>query len=155
MDLIIRPAFQASSYLNTVALWHYQQWGIASETPLSQYQSYFQQYFAVENTVPIMWLALAGGKVIGSVALQRDTLDEETGEILVLGGLYVTDEMRGQGIGAALLQIATDHAADIGTQTLYLATMEHVEYYQRFGWRIEKEVNKDNQPSQLMCLDFY
>jgi len=69
------------------------------------------------------WTAWAGEQLVGTVALKR--LDAEHAE---LKSMRCSAEMRGQGIGRALLVHALAQARELGFQRLSLETGTHAEF---------------------------
>jgi GNAT superfamily N-acetyltransferase len=73
-----------------------------------------------------LWVALARGDVVGSVAL-RDLGDRA----LELKRMYLRPDARGRGIGKRLLATALGHARESGTRFLRLDTSERMETARR------------------------
>jgi GNAT superfamily N-acetyltransferase len=69
-----------------------------------------------------LWVAVADGDVVGSVAL-RDLADGA----LELKRMYLRPEVRGRGLGKRLLATALDHARAAGTHVVRLDTSERME----------------------------
>lgn len=73
-------------------------------------------------TYAAVWVALAHGEVVGSVAL-RDL----GGGALELKRMYLRPEQRGRGLGKRLLATALDHARATGARLVRLDTSERME----------------------------
>jgi GNAT superfamily N-acetyltransferase len=73
-------------------------------------------------TYRALWVALADGEVIGSIAL-RDLGDGA----LELKRMYLRREARGRGLGKRLLATALDHARKSGADVVRLDTSERME----------------------------
>ena len=73
-------------------------------------------------TYSALWVALADGKVVGSVAL-RDLGDGA----LELKRMYLRREARGCGLGKRLLATALNHARESGADVVRLDTSERME----------------------------
>lgn len=86
------------------------------------------------GTYAALWIVVAGGDVVGSVALR----DLGGGE-LELKRMYLRAEARGRGFGKRLLATAVDWARARGTRTLRLDTTEQMEaarhLYEEHGFR--------------------
>ena len=94
------------------------------------------------------WVAESDGEIIGHVALHRSSWDDvmqlarqSTGladnQLAVVARLLVTATYRRQGVGAALLDHATDHARHLGLRPILdVATVytPAVGLYERSGW---------------------
>jgi putative acetyltransferase len=72
------------------------------------------------------WVAVADGAVVGTVALQR-----QAGGDLRLKRMFVAPEMRGQGVGEALLHVALEHARTSGAAAVNLETLSVMDGAQR------------------------
>ena len=73
-----------------------------------------------------LWVAVAGGEVVGSVAL-RDL----GGNALELKRMYLHSSQRGRGLGKQLLATALDWARASGAHVVRLDTSERMEAAQR------------------------
>jgi GNAT superfamily N-acetyltransferase len=78
------------------------------------------------STYASLWVALADGGVVGSVAL-RDLGDGA----IELKRMYLRPEHRGHGLGKRLLAVALDWARANGAQTIRLDTSERMVAAQR------------------------
>ncbi|WP_206169060.1 MULTISPECIES: GNAT family N-acetyltransferase [unclassified Variovorax] len=82
-----------------------------------------------------LWLAEAAGQVVGQMVLLETRVG--TWEIMNIG---VSDELRGRGVGTALLRKASALAAERGANRLEVGTgnssLRELAFYQRFGFRI-------------------
>ena len=86
--------------------------------------------------VPTLELvAEQGGNLVGHVLLTERTVQTEEGACtaLYLSPLCVRADLRGQGIGGALLREAFTRAADMGYRAAFL--VGDPAYYSRFGFR--------------------
>jgi putative acetyltransferase len=86
------------------------------------------------STYTALWVALAGGEVVGSVAL-RDLGDKE----LELKRMYLRPAHRGYGLGKRLLAIQLEWARANGATVIRLDTSERMEaargLYEAYGFR--------------------
>jgi GNAT superfamily N-acetyltransferase len=86
------------------------------------------------STYTALWVALAGGEVVGSVAL-RDLGDKE----LELKCMYLSPAHRGRGLGKRLLAIALEWARANAATVIRLDTSERMEaarrLYEAHGFR--------------------
>jgi ribosomal protein S18 acetylase RimI-like enzyme len=77
-------------------------------------------------TYSVLWVAVDGDEVVGSVALR------EVGDrTLELKRMYLRPEARGRGLGKQLLEIALDYARTNGTEVIRLDTSERMLAAQR------------------------
>jgi ribosomal protein S18 acetylase RimI-like enzyme len=89
---------------------------------------------APASTYIALWVAVAGGEVVGSVAL-RDLGGSE----LELKRMYLRPATRGRGIGKRLLAVALEWARANGARVIRLDTSERMEIaqglYEAHGFR--------------------
>jgi putative acetyltransferase len=64
------------------------------------------------------WVARSDGDVVGTVALQR----QDDGN-LRLRRMFIAPELRGRGVGRALLDVALERARSIGAPAVHLQTL--------------------------------
>jgi putative acetyltransferase len=81
-----------------------------------------------------VWVARRDGEVVGSVGLRRDSQDA-----YYLKRMYLLPELRGRGLGRALLAAALDHARASGARRVDLDTSPSMpdaqRLYERAGFR--------------------
>lgn len=81
------------------------------------------------------WLALAGGRVVGTVRLWPVTVGEV--EALFLGPIAVQADARSAGVGAMLVEAALEMAQVQGRNVLLVGDLP---YFGRFGFEVADEV---------------
>lgn len=86
------------------------------------------------DTYDAVWVATRDGEVVGSVALRASGE-----EAFYLKRMYVRSDLRGAGLGKALLATALDHARTRGARAVHLDTSTSMEaaqrLYERAGFR--------------------
>jgi GNAT superfamily N-acetyltransferase len=101
-------------------------------------------------TYAALWVALDGGRVVGSVAL-RDL----GGDTLELKRMYLRQDQRGRGFGTELLLLALDWARAHDTKVVRLDTSERMvaaqHLYEAYGF--ERVVG--DSPRQGQCRLLY
>jgi GNAT superfamily N-acetyltransferase len=84
------------------------------------------------------WIAIHGKKVIGTIALQEDSI--ETG---ILKRMYVLERYRGKGVGLKLIHHATNFAKEQGYKEIILDTTSVMvrarKLYENYGFNKIKE----------------
>lgn len=85
----------------------------------------------------------ATGRLLGAATLQT-----RGGGHFVLAHLAVSEDLRGQGLGARLLEVAEQAAKARGAQTLWLVG-KVPEFYQKFHWQT---VPRQDAPPISKCL---
>ena len=102
-----------------------------------------------EETYPLVLLADFGSQVVGGLFAQTHLA------WLRISIMAVNPEMRGQGIGGALLAKAERQAVARGCNYAYVDTMEYQapEFYQRYGYSIAGQLpNWDSQGHSKLHL---
>lgn len=93
------------------------------------------------RTIPTTLLALDGDRWLGTVSLLENDHDRIRDYSPWLATLVVREDMRGRGIGAALVRRCVEDAGALGVATLYLYCVAAlVEYYARLGWAVVARV---------------
>jgi N-acetylglutamate synthase-like GNAT family acetyltransferase len=103
------------------------------------------------------WLAVADGKVVGSIAL-RDI----GGKAAALRKMFVAAEWRGSehGVARALLEALIDHARQAGTETIWLGTTVKFHaahrFYEKNGFdEVGEEALPESFPRMKVDTKFY
>jgi len=90
----------------------------------------------------VMFLALDGQAALGFTQLYPVFSSVSTAPMWLLNDLYVTQEARGHGVGAALMNQAQAHAKQTGACQLLLETAADNparSLYERCGWQLVTE----------------
>ena len=89
--------------------------------------------------MPQTWLAFEGGQWLGSVSLLHEDHAQLPQYSPWLASLYVREQGRGRGVGAALIRHCVAQAAQRGFERLYLYCAPALQpYYQRQGWQLQQ-----------------
>ncbi|BCH30920.1 N-acetyltransferase [Mesorhizobium sp. L-8-10] len=78
----------------------------------------------------------ASGALIGTVRLWDVRLGEHGGKALLLGPLAVDPDLKGAGLGSALMRHSIEEARRLGHRAILL--VGDAPYYERFGFSAEK-----------------
>lgn len=90
--------------------------------------------------LPFGIVALAGGRPVGTVALDRTSFGEEPGEGPWMTGLVVSTDYRRRGIASALVANAEAAARAMGHPAIHTATIEASGLIARRGWSIVRQL---------------
>jgi GNAT superfamily N-acetyltransferase len=124
-----------------VAKWYFEEWGY-NVTGNSIQQSIDRITGKVNRKQPPLHiLAIENKKILGVAQLKLHEMDIYPEQEFWLGGLFVTPNSRGKGIGSALANKIATIAADFGVKDLYLQT-EALDggLYQQLGWHLIETV---------------
>ncbi len=103
------------------------------------------------HELPCTLVALAeNGEPLGSVSLLLEDPPGGAEHAPWLANFYVRADMRGRGIGRALLQRASVEAFDLGHSYLHLWTRDQAPYYEHHGWERAGVVRLPVGPAVLM-----
>jgi len=139
--------------IDTIALWHFREWGHADPTGSVQSWADGLRQRTHRDRIPATFVALEGTELLGSVTLTNHDMNSRMDLSPWLAGLYVKPEKRGQGIGSALTNHAVKVAALMGVNRLYLYTESARDLYRKLGWRSMAEDFYEGQVVTIMYLD--
>ena len=89
-------------------------------------------------------LATRDGRLLGTAALER------YGAVALLRSVAVVAEVRGTGLGRALVDAAIARARDTGIETLVLLTETAPQFFPRFGFR---PISRDDVPDAVRASE--
>ena len=144
-----------ADHLDTIpvlANWFRQQWPdyFADWSQAEMEQDFLQD--AAYNRLPCRLVAFKSGDLAGTIVLRQqgsESLPEFQPE---LGGLYVTESQRGQGVGTALVHAGMQLALDLGYKKVYATTVAASGILERAGWEYIKTVtHQDGQLALYGC----
>jgi predicted N-acetyltransferase YhbS len=129
----------------TLSQWFRAQWpGYFAERTLADIA---QDFVAEANrsSIPVRLVAFADGELAGTITLREEatwTLPEyQPG----LGGLFVPEQHRGQGIGTELVKAGMNVAQEQGYESVYATTVAARGILARLGWKpVQVALPSDN-----------
>tara|TARA_R110002072_G_scaffold136124_2_gene278214 strand:- start:206585 stop:207052 length:468 start_codon:yes stop_codon:yes gene_type:complete len=140
--------------LELVSRWYYDEWGRLN--PETTIEGLTQKLSLSMNRdkVPLILLAIDQNVVVGAVELKYREMKIYPDKEHWLGGLYVTREYRGSGIGKQLVQQAVQLAHELGISQLHLQT-EQLDggIYTSLGWRPTEQINNKGVDVLVMEKD--
>jgi GNAT superfamily N-acetyltransferase len=123
-------------YVEPVARWHHGEWAYLRPGDTLEKRLVRLRADCGRQVIPITCVATEGGAVLGSAMLIAHDMDTHMEWTPWLAGVFVAQEKRGTGIGAALVRHAMRAAADLGIAVLYLYTPKAELFYTRLGWTV-------------------
>ena len=152
---MIEIAFLAD-HLEAIPLltrWFRAQWPdyYAERTAADIAQDFYAE--AQREGLPVRLVALRDGQLAGTITLREEatwTLPEYRPG---LGGLFVTEPQRGQGVGTKLVRAGMKLALAQGYATVYATTVNARGILERLGWKLVKEVAHGDERLLLYGCD--
>jgi len=140
----------------TVARWYYDEWG--HEESGNSFEATCERLERKLNreTIPIPIIACdTDGSVIGAAQLKFREMDIFPQREIWLGGVYVAEDGRGRGVGAALVSGAIDLAEALKIPEVWLQT-EALDggLYTRFGWVLVEKLKHKGKNIAVMVRKF-
>lgn len=139
MSIAIELLSSHPQYVDTLARWHYREWGdLMADWSAADAEQELAEH-AARQTLPTTLVATRGDELLGSVSLlavdavQFDDLGPW------LGSLFVRPDARGAGLGRHLVEAAVGFAARHGVERLFLFTVEHRAWYESLGWEWQED----------------
>jgi GNAT superfamily N-acetyltransferase len=134
--------------VETLALWHWDEWDHTDPNKSLASTIDWMRDSANRNVIPLTLVALANGEPLGSASLLVHDLETRRELSPWIVGVYTRSDVRGQGIGSALVRRAMQTATNLGVTRLYLYTDADGaarRLYERLGWQpIAEEIYKGN-----------
>jgi GNAT superfamily N-acetyltransferase len=134
---------ERSEFFDVVADRIWQAWWKPRGRPLDHISSRLRENLNAEP-IPLGLVAHAGDRFLGTASVIAFDLDERPQFSPWVAAVWVEPDARRHGIGAALVDHATEATFSLGLTRVYLcARRERATFYQRLGWRrIEENVGR-------------
>ncbi|HEV2735199.1 MAG TPA: GNAT family N-acetyltransferase [Longimicrobiaceae bacterium] len=132
----IRDLADCPEHLPVLAEWHHSEWGrIVPGGTLEWFRERLRTHLN-HDTLPLALVALEGDAPIGSASLRAADMPSRPELTPWLGGMYVRDDLRGRGIGEALVRAAEQRAREMGFGEMFLFATDREGFYRRLGWTV-------------------
>jgi N-acetylglutamate synthase-like GNAT family acetyltransferase len=151
------PLEMKTEFFAQVAYWHHQECerqGLKSSLALRQQRLVLH---VQQSTIPKTLIALRGNELVGCVSLVNYTyrsserMPKVASESPVwLSNLFVSENLRHQGIGNALINAAKTYAQGLGLEELWLSATDYTDYYQKRGWEIVRRTRLGGRQVNVM-----
>ena len=155
MSLSVVTLSDRPDLLTTVATWVYEQWwrhlpehspetlaDMLSERRASDH--IYESFVALLDSVPV-----------GTATVLDHDIDTERRPDLTpwLAAVYVIPEARRKGVGEQLVSQATAYAQSKGFETVYLWTTDQRHWYERLGWELLEQFEKNGALVSFLKCD--
>lgn len=139
--------------VNTIARWHWDEWG--RHDPGGTVESWVEGLRQRTNRdrVPTTYVALEGEDLVGSATLVDNDMSTRPDLSPWVAGVYVKAELRGRGVGSALMRHVVRKAAEMGIEKLYLYTGGARVFYEKLGWRYLENEYYEGRTVSIMEFD--
>ena len=152
----IAPFADHPELAESVARWHFDEWGALSpDATLEAWTAHIQQS-ASRASLPITYIALdasAGDDLLGSVTLVECDMETRPDLTPWLAGLFVRPASRSLGVGSLLALHAVSAAAAMGVARLYLYTHAARSFYERLGWHALEPAFYEGRDVTIMAIE--
>ena len=137
-DIQIHDLADFPQWLPVISTWLQEEWREAySGLSRSEIEQRLAGWLA-RDRIPTALVAVVGGQVIGTLAIQDQMLTHAL-PTPVVSDLYVLPQFRRRGVAAKLLRAAEDRARNIGLSKLYMFTQAPHTFYGGYGWNRYRE----------------
>jgi GNAT superfamily N-acetyltransferase len=121
-------------YIPQLTQWMFEEWDMMLGEKTSEARVKKLNAHLNRDQLPIAWVAHADGQALGTAALRVHDIEGHEDLTPWLGGVFVGEQFRRRGVGAALCSVVEEAARSRGTETLYLFTLDKQAWYSRQGW---------------------
>lgn len=132
--MIIDYLCRHPQYIKKTAQWTYDEF-IRNTPRTADFNRVLAHFSSTSQTAfPITYIALVNQQCAGTVSIVHNDLKTQSDLTPWLAALYVSPEMRCQGIAQQLIAEACRCAEALGYKALYLRTEHTSAYYRRLDW---------------------
>lgn len=138
--------------ISTLTHWFRAQWPeyYAGRTPADIDQEFHSE--ANRDGLPVRLVAFADGELAGTIILRGRAIKTLPEYHPGLGGLFVAEQHRNQGIGTELVRAGMDVARDQGYKKVYATTVTARGILECLGWKmVQTIVHNDEQLVLYVC----
>jgi predicted N-acetyltransferase YhbS len=139
-------------FIPVLAKWHQEQWSYLNPSRSLADRTKELEQSASKNQVPLTFVAISGGVLLGSASLVEHDMDTRMDLSPWLASVYVAAPHREQGVGSALVKSAVDEAQNLNIKTLYLFTPDQQQFYARFGWTTLEYTEYRGEKETIMSI---
>ena len=155
MSLTLVALSDRLDLLPTVAKWVYEQWwSHLPEHSAESLAEMLKERRALDHIYE-SFVALRDSVPVGTATVLDHDIDTDRWPDLTpwLAAVYVIPEARRQGIGEQLVSKVTEIARAKGFDTLYLWTTDQRNWYERLGWQLLEQFDKNGTLVSLLKFE--
>jgi GNAT superfamily N-acetyltransferase len=130
LNLKERPEF-----LETLCLWHHNQWNGLNPNLSMTRRQVRMRYYLTNEFIPTTWIAIEGETLLGSAAIIANDMDTRMHLSPWMASVFVASEHRGRGIASQLIRHLMKMAKENDETPLFLFTPDAEALYIKLGWK--------------------
>lgn len=143
---------EAPHLLPQVARWYFDTWGRHVPGLTLDDEQVRLEVFLQPDEMPLLLLAMHDQQPVAAAQLKFHERTERPERLHWLGGVYVSESQRGQGLAARLIDEVMGRGRALGVRDVYLQSeRSDGGLYRRLGWRpLEMQVHASGVPVRIM-----
>jgi N-acetylglutamate synthase-like GNAT family acetyltransferase len=150
----VEPLANHRQALPKIVSWVYAEWGhLMPDIPYPNLLSIFRERI-FPHRIPTAFIALKGDEIVGTASLVENDLSTRSDLSPWLAAVYVIPEMRGMGVGTALVRAGIDEVEQLGLTRFYLITPDRASFYARIGWVKLEQTEYRGETVSIMAYEF-
>ena len=152
VDVSIKYLADCPDTVPLLAQWLFDEWGYRSPDGTVQGMADNLHQRLNRNRLPMALVALGQGEPLGTASLKAREVEIRPDYENWLATVYVDKPYRGGGVGSMLIEAASEEAAKLGIDELYLYTRrnETEALYARLGWVPVERLIYRGRPAVIM-----
>jgi len=134
----------------TLAQWQHAEWGHIRPGDTVEARRARIESWSNRDRIPLAVVALEDGEVLGSGSLIAYDMETRMELTPWLAAVFVGEQYRRKGIGAALVRRIMDEAGRLDIPLLYLYTVHSEKFYAALGWTLLEHSSYREQKVAIM-----
>ena len=155
MSITIVTISDRPELLTTVATWVYEQWWshLSEHSPKTVANMLMERKRS--DQICESFVALLDSVPVGTATVLDHDVETERRPDLTpwVAAVYVIPEARCRGIGEQLVSEASAFALSRGFKTVYLWTTDRQSWYERLGWRVMEQFDRNGARVSFLKLE--
>jgi GNAT superfamily N-acetyltransferase len=142
--------------IEPVAMMRWREWGHAPAPEDPDFWRRTTRAEAGRDALPVTYVAVdTSGQALGAIGLDCYDIEERQETSPWIAGMIVDPELRGVGVGTALMNRLERWAVAHGFDEAWVATERARGFYERCGWQwLEMFVNADGEETDVLHKGF-